>query len=95
MLQSPPIRRALSQGSRCNILRGCGFCEEVRILSLELIFAFPCELRTSLGVPSNFDDGRMTLHFAFLISSSKISLVLPQNGVYHLCVFHLNGTAIG
>ncbi|GJZ92729.1 hypothetical protein Tco_0664794 [Tanacetum coccineum] len=49
MLQSPPVRRALSQGSRCNILRGCGFCEEVRILFSELIFAFPRELWTSLG----------------------------------------------
>ncbi|GJU92245.1 retrovirus-related pol polyprotein from transposon TNT 1-94 [Tanacetum coccineum] len=60
MLKSPPVRRALSQGSRCKILRGCGFCEEVRILFPELIFAFPCELRTSLGVPSNFDDGNTT-----------------------------------
>ncbi|GJR38780.1 hypothetical protein Tco_1214464 [Tanacetum coccineum] len=58
---SPPIRRALSQGSRCNILRGCGFCEEVGILFSELIFAFPRELWTSLGVPSNFDDGNTTL----------------------------------
>ncbi|GJU99621.1 hypothetical protein Tco_1328892 [Tanacetum coccineum] len=51
MLQSPPVRRALSQGSRCNILRGCGFCDEVQILFPELIFAFPRESRLS-GVPS-------------------------------------------
>ncbi|GJR24727.1 reverse transcriptase domain-containing protein [Tanacetum coccineum] len=60
MLQSPPVRRALSQGSRCNILRGCGFCEKAWILFSEPIFAFPHELWTSLGVPSNFDDGNTT-----------------------------------
>nr|GFA04023.1 putative reverse transcriptase domain-containing protein [Tanacetum cinerariifolium] len=41
--------------------RGCGLCEEVRILLPEMIFTFPCELRTSLGVPSNFDDWDMAL----------------------------------
>ncbi|GJS53968.1 hypothetical protein Tco_0627330 [Tanacetum coccineum] len=57
MLQSPPVRRALSQGSRCNILRGCGFCEEVRILFSELIFAFPRELWTSLGFKKTLPRG--------------------------------------
>ncbi|GKA79068.1 hypothetical protein Tco_0785605 [Tanacetum coccineum] len=37
-----------------------GFSEEVWILFSELIFAFPRELWTSLGVPSNFDDGNTT-----------------------------------
>ncbi|GJY62048.1 hypothetical protein Tco_0462705, partial [Tanacetum coccineum] len=32
-----------------------GLGEEVWIFLLELIFTFPCELRTSPGVPSNLD----------------------------------------
>nr|GEW18932.1 putative reverse transcriptase domain-containing protein [Tanacetum cinerariifolium] len=35
--------------------------KEVRILLLELIFTFPCELRTSPRVPSNFDNGNAAL----------------------------------
>ncbi|GJW03658.1 hypothetical protein Tco_1562514 [Tanacetum coccineum] len=53
----PPLKEPCPQGSRCGTCRGCGFCEELRILLPELIFTFPCELRTSLGVPSNLDDG--------------------------------------
>nr|GEU96169.1 reverse transcriptase domain-containing protein [Tanacetum cinerariifolium] len=49
-----------SQGSRCGICRGCGLCEEMQILLSELIFTFSCELGTSSGVPSNFDDGDTT-----------------------------------
>ncbi|GJV26728.1 hypothetical protein Tco_1383176 [Tanacetum coccineum] len=55
----PPFTEPCPQGSRCGTCRGCGFCEEVRILFPELIFTFPCELMTSPGVPSNFDDGNM------------------------------------
>ncbi|GJT57344.1 hypothetical protein Tco_0992398 [Tanacetum coccineum] len=54
--QSLTHMEMLCPKSRINILRGCGLCEEVRILFSELIFAFPVELRTSLGVPLNFDD---------------------------------------
>nr|GEX00535.1 ribonuclease H-like domain-containing protein [Tanacetum cinerariifolium] len=56
-----PLKEPCPHGSRCGICRGYGFCEEMRILLLELIFTFPCELRTSPGVSSNFDDGDTAL----------------------------------
>nr|GEX81844.1 putative ribonuclease H-like domain-containing protein [Tanacetum cinerariifolium] len=55
------LKEPFSQGSRCSTYRGCGFCEEMRILLPELIFTFPCELRTSPGVPSNLDNGDMAM----------------------------------
>ncbi|GJV60294.1 putative reverse transcriptase domain-containing protein [Tanacetum coccineum] len=56
-----PLMEPCPQGSRCGTCRGCGLCEELQILLLELIFTFPCELRTSPGVPLNFDDGDTAL----------------------------------
>ncbi|GJZ98970.1 hypothetical protein Tco_0671521 [Tanacetum coccineum] len=35
--------------------------EEMRILALELIFTFPCELRSSSRIPMNFNNGNATL----------------------------------
>nr|GEW26525.1 hypothetical protein [Tanacetum cinerariifolium] len=51
-----PVKGALSARLKMRHLSRVWFCEEMWILLLELIFTFPCELRTSLGVPSNFDD---------------------------------------
>ncbi|GJR70087.1 hypothetical protein Tco_0016152 [Tanacetum coccineum] len=56
-----PLKDPCPQGSRCGTCRGCGFCEEVWILLPKLIFTFPCELKTSSTVPSNFDDGDTAL----------------------------------
>ncbi|GKF88855.1 hypothetical protein Tco_0262818, partial [Tanacetum coccineum] len=57
----PLLTEPCPQGSRGSTCRGCCFCEELWILLSELIFTFPCELRTSPGVPSNFDDGDTAL----------------------------------
>nr|GEV79066.1 hypothetical protein [Tanacetum cinerariifolium] len=57
----PPLTEPCPQGSRCGICRGCGLGEEVRVLLPKLIFAFPCELKASPGVPSNLDDGNTAL----------------------------------
>ncbi|GJX11843.1 putative reverse transcriptase domain-containing protein [Tanacetum coccineum] len=57
---SNPLGEHVPRLNEQNILRGCGFCEEVWILLSDLTFAFPRELWTSLGVPSNFDDGNTT-----------------------------------
>ncbi|GKB32711.1 hypothetical protein Tco_0872112 [Tanacetum coccineum] len=87
----PLLKEPFPQGSRCGTCRGCGFCEEVRILLPELIFTFPCELRTSPEVPSNFDDWDaallqpldFTIH-NFYCSSTKWSLssmCISSNGI--------------
>ncbi|GKA82470.1 hypothetical protein Tco_0789218 [Tanacetum coccineum] len=57
----PLLKEPCPQGSRYGTCRGCGLCEETHILLLELIFAFPCELRTSPSVPSNLDNGDAAL----------------------------------
>ncbi|GJV41561.1 hypothetical protein Tco_1420001 [Tanacetum coccineum] len=57
----PSLKKPYPQGSRRDTCRGCGFCEEMRILLSELIFTFPCELRTSPRVPSNLDNGNTAL----------------------------------
>nr|GEY55728.1 hypothetical protein [Tanacetum cinerariifolium] len=57
----PPLKEPCPQGSRCGTCRGYGFCEEMLIFLPELIFTFPCELKTSLGVPSNLNNGDAAL----------------------------------
>ncbi|GJR68936.1 hypothetical protein Tco_0015001 [Tanacetum coccineum] len=79
----PPFKDPYPQGLRYGTCRGCGFCEEMRILHSELIFTFPCELRTSPRVPSNFDnrDAALLQPLDFTIYvGNKMSthLVLPS-----------------
>ncbi|GJU18067.1 hypothetical protein Tco_1146033 [Tanacetum coccineum] len=58
--QPSPLKRASSWCSICLIR--CRFtCEEMRILSLELVFSLPCEFRSSSRVPMNFDDKGTTM----------------------------------
>ncbi|GJX85352.1 hypothetical protein Tco_0336126 [Tanacetum coccineum] len=57
----PPLKEPCPQRSRRDTCRGCGFFEEMQVLLSKLIFTFPCELRTSPRVPSNFDNGDTTL----------------------------------
>ncbi|GJR73055.1 hypothetical protein Tco_0085420 [Tanacetum coccineum] len=55
-----PPPEATSHIPNCDILPRddplLDLCEKVWILLLELVFTFPCKLRTSLGVPSNLDN---------------------------------------
>ncbi|GJU48998.1 hypothetical protein Tco_1218553 [Tanacetum coccineum] len=55
------FRRPFPKAQDANPLMGVVLVNEVRIHSSELIRRLSrCELRTSLGVPSNLDDGNTT-----------------------------------
>ncbi|GKA73490.1 hypothetical protein Tco_0779792, partial [Tanacetum coccineum] len=61
----PPLSEPCPQGLRRGIGRRCAIGEKMRILLLELVFAFPYELRTSPRVPSNLDNWKAGLVKAF------------------------------
>ncbi|GKC59361.1 putative ribonuclease H-like domain-containing protein, partial [Tanacetum coccineum] len=65
-----------------------GFCEEMRILLLKLVFTFPCKLKTPPRVPPNLDDWDTNLLQLFDFSIHdfyrflyKMELIINMNSI--------------